>query len=329
MVMVPPSGGVSRANGWPAGTVSPASTSTAATFNPGRSGRTIVSAFGIRIPDTSTVASKQCLAALITVTAAPLGTACSSTAKHGEVTKQNPPIRSTANFQWLGEMRFIAVPDRVSEPSISDAGCASQGAVMKCCVPALNARFASMPDASYEDVVCSGYRDVSNNVGGGAEADYDLADVCISGPHPQSRKFLQSLDCRPDASQRTLCCLVILMAEKTMQALDVHHGVGRKSDHPILRGCGRGNSSAEPQLATQALTSSRGTASPVRLNSSKRRRSSATSGPERSTTESSSATASASTAATSCPRSVAISRSRASVSASISSVRLTRFIVQM
>src|SRR5260370_6947491 len=50
------------------------------------------------------------------------------------------------------------------------------------------------------------------------------------------------------------------------------------------------------------------------------------SGPARSTTESSSATASANTAATSWPRSAAISRRRVSVSASISSVRRTMFM---
>ena len=69
----PPSGSDSRASNWPAVTVSPGSASTSATFSPGRSERTDVSSRGIRMPDTSTILSKQAFAALSTVTAAPFG----------------------------------------------------------------------------------------------------------------------------------------------------------------------------------------------------------------------------------------------------------------
>ena len=68
------------------------------------------------------------------------------------------------------------------------------------------------------------------------------------------------------------------------------------------RGCGRGSSCADLQLLTHLV---------------------------RSTTESSIAMTSVSAAATSCPRSAAISRRRAPVSSSISSVRLTWFMVQV
>jgi hypothetical protein len=74
------------------------------------------------------------------------------------------------------------------------------------------------------------------------------------------------------------------------------------SDQSRSRGCGRGNSSADRQLATHVV---------------------------RSTTELSSTATSASAAATSCPRSAAISRRRAPVSSSISSVRLNWFMARV
>jgi len=101
-----------------------------------------------------------------------------------------------------------------------------------------------------------------------AEADHDLADVSILGLHAQCWKFLQSLDRGPDQRQCAPCGTAISLIEKGSQSLDILHGVGRKKDHPTLRGCGRGSSSADPQLATHALTSSSGTASRVRANSS-------------------------------------------------------------
>jgi hypothetical protein len=52
---------VSRASVCPAVTVPPASASISATFNPGRSGRTIVSSRAITIPKASTTLSKQIL----------------------------------------------------------------------------------------------------------------------------------------------------------------------------------------------------------------------------------------------------------------------------
>src|SRR5581483_10824919 len=96
---------------------------------------------------------------------------------------------------------------------------------------------------------------------------------------------------RPNRQQCSLGCVGIFLIKKASQSLDVVNSLGRKQDHPILRGAGRGNSFAEPQLATQAFTSSSGTAERVCRKLSKRRRSSATSGPEISITESSSATA--------------------------------------
>ncbi len=79
----PPSGSVSRANVCPAVTVSPASAWISATFKPGRSGRTAVSSFGIRMPETSTILAKHDFTALSTVTAAPFGASASSAAREG------------------------------------------------------------------------------------------------------------------------------------------------------------------------------------------------------------------------------------------------------
>src|SRR5450631_5286 len=92
---VPPSGSVSRASVCPAVTVSPASARISATFRPGRSGRTEVSSFGIRMPETSTMLPKHDFAALSTVTAAPfgpsLGASGSSAARPGCTARQNNP----------------------------------------------------------------------------------------------------------------------------------------------------------------------------------------------------------------------------------------------
>src|SRR6266849_3532430 len=104
---VPPSGSVSRASVWPAVTVSPASARISATFSPGRSGRTEVSSFGIRMPETSTMLEKHDFAALSTVTAAPLGpslgTSGSSAAKHGSDARQNSPATTGASHFLLRE----------------------------------------------------------------------------------------------------------------------------------------------------------------------------------------------------------------------------------
>src|SRR5258706_4541821 len=90
---MPPSGKVRRASVCPAVTVSPASARISATFKPSRSGRTAVSSFGIRMPETSTMLEKQDFAALSTVTAAPfgpsLGASGSSAARHGCEARQN------------------------------------------------------------------------------------------------------------------------------------------------------------------------------------------------------------------------------------------------
>jgi len=59
----------------------------------------------------------------------------------------------------------------------------------------------------------------------------------------------------------------IVLIEKGSQSLDILSGVGRKKDHPTLRGCGRGSSFADLQLAIHALTSSSETASRVCSNS--------------------------------------------------------------
>ena len=98
--VAPPSGRLSRARTWPAVTVSPASTSTSATLRPGRSGRTAISSFGIRIPNTSTMAEKQDFAALSTVTAAPFGASGSSAARHwlrrrAHQARRSAPARSS------------------------------------------------------------------------------------------------------------------------------------------------------------------------------------------------------------------------------------------
>src|SRR5258708_22488544 len=125
-----------------------------------------------------------------------------------------------------------------------------------------------MPDARDENVCCLRNNSIANDIAGRAEADHDLADVSIFGPHAQGRKFLQSLDRGPQQRQCAPCGTGISLIEKGSQSLDILHGVGRKKDHPTLRGCGRFSSSADPQLATQALTSSSRTPSRLSFNSS-------------------------------------------------------------
>src|SRR5258708_37362369 len=93
---VPPSGRVSRASVWPAVTVSPASVSTSETFNPCRSGRTALSSRGRMMPDTSTILSKQDLAAFSTDTAGPLGVSTSSAANAGGMARHNSEAPSRA-----------------------------------------------------------------------------------------------------------------------------------------------------------------------------------------------------------------------------------------
>ena len=162
----------------------------------------------------------------------------------------------------------------------------------------------------------------------GAEPDDELANIGVSGRHTQIGIFRQPLDRRQDSRHCTARGSGIGLIQKSPQSLDIRQRLGRKNDHPILRGDGRGNSPAVSQLATHALTPSSETAVRLCRNPTSRRRSSATSGPARSTTESSNATASARTAAPSCPRSAAISVRRASVPASISKVRRMMFIAE-
>jgi hypothetical protein len=56
----------------------------------------------------------------------------------------------------------------------------------------LNARLASVPDTSDDDVICLG--DIAHYIAGSPEADHDLADVGIFSGYTQSGKFLQSLE---------------------------------------------------------------------------------------------------------------------------------------
>src|SRR5229473_6434008 len=129
----PPSGSVSRARICPAVTVSPASVRISATFSPGRSGRTLVSSFGIRMPETSTMLEKQDFAAFSTVTAAPFGpslaASASSAARHGCAARQKSPATigaSRLRERPRGGKLVIGVPVLFSGASISDGGLKSQ-----------------------------------------------------------------------------------------------------------------------------------------------------------------------------------------------------------
>src|SRR5216684_2779622 len=131
---LPPSGSVSRASGWPAVTVSPASARTSATFRPGRSGRTEVSSFGIRMPETSTMLPKHDFAAFSTVTAAPfgpsLGTSGSSAARHGSEARQNSTAAASRfRERPRGGRLVMGVPVLVSGCSISEGRVKSQAAM--------------------------------------------------------------------------------------------------------------------------------------------------------------------------------------------------------
>jgi hypothetical protein len=121
-----------------------------------------------------------------------------------------------------------------------------------------------MPNARDKNVTRLGKNNVAHNVTRCAKADYDLANVSVFRGHPERRKILQSVYRRPNHRQRTSCGVGILTVEKSSKPLDVFYGVVRKEDHPTLRACGRGSSSADPQLATHALMSSSGTARRVR-----------------------------------------------------------------
>ena len=107
----PPSGRVSRARGWPAVTVSPASIRISETFNPGRSGRTALSSRGRMMPETSTILLKQDLAAFSTETAGPFGASASSAAKVGVARHNRPAPIKAGSFReresavkWLIEI---------------------------------------------------------------------------------------------------------------------------------------------------------------------------------------------------------------------------------
>src|ERR1700754_2758610 len=107
---------------------------------------------------------------------------------------------------------------------------------------------AAVPYARDEDVTIRGQGSITHDVARPAKPDHDLTNVGVSGRHPQLRKFLQSLDGRPNRCQRAPRRIRIVLVEKGPQSLDVLNGVGGKKDHPILRGAGRGSSFAEPQL---------------------------------------------------------------------------------
>jgi hypothetical protein len=126
----------------------------------------------------------------------------------------------------------------------------------------LFARLASLPNAGDEDenVVPCGRRGIARNVSVGAKTNDDLADIGVFRGHAETGKVLDPLKRGPDRCERAFRGIGIVALKEGPQSLDVLSGVGRKQDHPILRGCGRGSSSGDPQLATHALTSSRGTA---------------------------------------------------------------------
>src|SRR5258708_6494007 len=123
---------------------------------------------------------------------------------------------------------------------------------------ALSARLASVPDARNENVFRLHHDIIAHDIAGRAEANYDLTYTSILSGRAHSGKFLQSINCRPDQRQSAPRGIGISLIEKSSQSLDIQCGVVRKKNHPTLRGCGRGSSSAEPQLATHALTSSGG-----------------------------------------------------------------------
>src|SRR5258706_4552138 len=112
----PPSGRVSFASGWPDVTVSPGSARIAATFSPGRSGRTAVSSRGMMMPAASTIEEKQAFAALSTVTAAPFGASGSSAAREGdaEAKADNPATSGASSFRESGDVKgFIGIRNPV------------------------------------------------------------------------------------------------------------------------------------------------------------------------------------------------------------------------
>jgi hypothetical protein len=76
-------------------------------------------------------------------------------------------------------------------------------------------------------------------------------------------EVLKPFDGGQNERHRALRSAGTFMIEKGSESRDVLDGVGRKNDHPIFRGAGRGSSLAVSQLAIQSLTSASGTASPV------------------------------------------------------------------
>src|SRR6267142_4456304 len=125
-----------------------------------------------------------------------------------------------------------------------------------------------MPDSRDENISCLVKNGVAYDVARCAEADHDLTNVWVCSWHPECREVLQSFNCGPYERQCAPCGARVCMIEKGSESLDVLYGIARKEDHLSLRGCGRGSSSSDPPLATQALTSSNGTARRVRRKSS-------------------------------------------------------------
>ena len=190
----------------------------------------------------------------------------------------------------------------------------------------LRASFAPVPDSRYEDIARFGKNYVAYNVTRYAEAYDDLANLGVVSRHAERRKILQPLDRNPDQFSR-----------RAVQRQYSHDREMPGADRRRLRRRAKGGSSDLARLrARQFVHGSPALDPPFDVIE----RNSGTGSLEFVVATTiladirtgkidhrvGNATASANTTATSFPRSFAISRRRASVSASISSVRLTRFI---
>jgi hypothetical protein len=82
-----------------------------------------------------------------------------------------------------------------------------------------------------------------------------LPDIGIFCRLARVGKIAEPFNRIQDGGYRASGRIRVDLVEKRPQSRYVTDGVGRKNDHTILRGDGRGNSSVESQLATNAFTS--------------------------------------------------------------------------